>query len=159
MAAGTNAIPLIAILCVLPASAANAGDASALDDYTRNAVVTLGTSGYRAFAGQRDDAFYGDINSIFDLLALRSGANNRFDSQSGFNVHLMILEIPVTDIAGGENQTMGVYATTSRRATTVLTDGAGSAGTTATGGSPPASGRGSASPCRSRCTSSAAVPR
>lgn len=109
------------------------GDATQLDDYTRNAIATLGTSGYRSFAGQRDDAFYGDINAIFDLLALRSGANNRFDSQGGFNVHLMILEIPVTDIAGGESQTMGVYATTSRRATTVLTDGAGSAGTTATG--------------------------
>jgi hypothetical protein len=45
----------------------------------------------------------------------------------------MILEIPVSDIAGGETQTIGVYATTSRRATTVLTDGAGSAGTTPTG--------------------------
>jgi hypothetical protein len=95
-------------------------DAAALDDYTRNAVVTLGTSGYRAFAGQRDDAFYGDINSIFDLLALRSGPNNRYDSQGGFNVHFMILEIPLADIAGGDQQTLGVYATTSRRATTVL---------------------------------------
>ena len=108
------------------------GDPAMLDDYTRNAVVTLGSSGYRAFAGQRDDAFYGDINSIFDLLTLRSGSS-RFDSQSGFNVHFMILEIPVTDITGGANQTIGVYATTSRRATTVLTDGVGSAGTTPTG--------------------------
>lgn len=108
------------------------GDASQLDDYTRTGVVTLRNSGYRAFAGQRDDAFYGDINSIFDLLALRSGSST-FDSQGGFNIHLMILEIPVTDIPGGENQTIGVYATTSRRATTVLTDGAGSTGTTATG--------------------------
>ena len=109
------------------------GDAAALDDYTRGAVATLGTAGYRAFAGQRDDAFYGDINAIFDLLALRSGPNNRFDSQAGFNVHFMILEIPLSDIAGGEAQTIGVYETTSRRATTVLTDGAGSAGLTATG--------------------------
>ena len=106
--------------------------ATDLDDYTRTAISTLGTSGYRAFAGQRDDAFYGDINAIFDLLSLKSGGN-RFDSQGGFNVHLMILEIPLSDIAGGENQTLGVYATTSRRSTTVLTDGAGSAGTTATG--------------------------
>ncbi len=105
---------------------------AALDDYTRTAIATL-NNGYRAFAGQRDDAFYGDINAIFDLLALRSGANNRFDSQGGFNVHFMILEIPLADIAGGDQQTIGVYATTSRRATTVLTDGPGSAGTTATG--------------------------
>jgi hypothetical protein len=108
-------------------------DPAALDDYTRSAVATLGTSGYRAFCGQRDDAFYGDINAIFDLLALRSGANNRYDTQGGFNVHLIALDIPLTDITGGENQTIGVYATTSRRATTVLTDGAGSAGTTTTG--------------------------
>jgi hypothetical protein len=107
-------------------------DVALLDDYTRNAVVTLGSSGYRAFAGQRDDAFYGDINAIFDLLALRSGSS-RFDSQGGFNLHFLSLEIPLSDIAGGANQTIGVYATTSRRANTVLTDGAGSAGTTTTG--------------------------
>lgn len=108
------------------------GDASALDDYTRAAIATL-NNGYRAFAGQREDAFYGDINAIFDLLSLRSGANNRFDSQGGYNVHVIVLEIPLSDIAGGEQQTVGIYATTSRRATTVLTDGAGSAGLTATG--------------------------
>jgi hypothetical protein len=61
-------------------------DANALDDYTRGAIATL-TNGYRSFAGQRDDAFYGDINAIFDLLSLRSGPNNRFDSQGGYNVH------------------------------------------------------------------------
>jgi hypothetical protein len=48
-------------------------------------------------------------------------------------VHFITLDIPLADITGGENQTIGVYATTSRRANTVLTDGAGSAGTTATG--------------------------
>src|SRR4029079_4700509 len=73
------------------------GDPNALDDYTRSAIATLG-SGYRSFAGQRDDAFYGDINAIFDLLSLKSGAT-RFDSQSGFNVHAMVLEIPMSDIA------------------------------------------------------------
>jgi hypothetical protein len=108
------------------------GDPAALDDYTRNAIATL-NNGYRSFAGQRDDAFYGDINAIFDLLSLRSGPNNRFDSQSGFNVHAIVLEIPIAEVPGGENQTVGVYATTSRRATTVLTDGAGSTGATATG--------------------------
>ncbi|MGH7945168.1 MAG: DUF4331 domain-containing protein [Opitutaceae bacterium] len=107
------------------------GDPNALDDYTRTAIATL-ASGYRSFAGQREDAFYGDINAIFDLLSLKSGAN-RFDSQGGFNVHAIVLEIPLSDIAGGDQQTIGVYATTSRRAMTVLTDGAGSAGTTATG--------------------------
>lgn len=101
-----------------------------LDDYTRTAIATLG-SGYRAWAGQREDGFYGDINAIFDLLSLRSGSS-RFDSQGGFNMHLITLEIPVSDI-GGDQQVVGVYATTSRRAMTVLTDGAGSAGTAVSG--------------------------
>ncbi|MBL9198883.1 MAG: DUF4331 domain-containing protein [Opitutaceae bacterium] len=107
------------------------GDAAQLDDYTRGAIATL-SNGYRAFAGQREDPFYGDINAIFDLLSLKSGAQ-RFDSQGGYNVHSIVLEIPLAEIPGGENQTMGVYATTSRRAMTVLTDGANSTGTAATG--------------------------
>ena len=102
-----------------------------LDDYTLGGIATL-SGGYRAFAGQREDGFYGDINAIFDLLSLKSGAGNSFDSQGGFNVHMLVLEIPVSDL-GGDQQNVGVYATTSRRATTVLTDGSASAGTSPTG--------------------------
>ncbi len=107
------------------------GDAAQLDDYTAGAIATL-SNGYRSFAGQREDPFYGDINAIFDLLSLKSGAQ-RFDSQGGYNVHSMVLEIPIAEVPGGENQTMGVYATTSRRATLVLTDGATSTTAAATG--------------------------
>src|SRR5215470_5413043 len=42
-----------------------------LDRYTREAIADL-SNGYVAFAGQRDDGFYADIQSIFDLLKLRS---------------------------------------------------------------------------------------
>src|SRR5687767_12159537 len=70
------------------------GDPNALDDYTKGAIATL-TDGYRSFAGQRDDAFYGDINAIFDLLSLKSGSS-KFDSQGGFNVHAIVLDIPLT---------------------------------------------------------------
>ena len=49
--------------------------------------------GYRAFAGQRDDGFYGDIQAIFDLLTLRR-PDKAQDAQGGFNVHTMVLEIP-----------------------------------------------------------------
>lgn len=93
-------------------------DAAQLDAYTTQSIATL-SNGYRAFAGQREDGFYGDIQAIFDLLSLRSGASNTFDSQGGYNVHLIALEIPVSDI-GGANQVVGVYATTSRRAMQVL---------------------------------------
>ena len=86
-----------------------------LDRYTTQAIKTL-SSGYSSFAGQRDDGFYGDINSIFDLLQLRSPGK---DSQGGFNIHLMALVIPVSEL-GGDQQIAGVYATTSRRQLQIL---------------------------------------
>src|SRR5436190_5226830 len=42
-----------------------------LDRYTTQAITNL-SGGYTAFAGQRDDGFYADIQAIFDLLQLRS---------------------------------------------------------------------------------------
>ena len=68
------------------------------------------------FSGQRDDGFYGDIQAVFDLLSVRTPGR---DSQAGFNVHTIVLDIPVSEL-GGEMQVVGVYATTSRRSTTVL---------------------------------------
>ena len=86
-----------------------------LDRYTRQAITNL-SGGYVAFAGQRDDGFYADIQSIFDLLKLRNPGK---DSQGGFNLHLMALEIPISEL-GGDQQVVGVYATTSRRQVTML---------------------------------------
>jgi hypothetical protein len=88
-----------------------------LDRYTSQAITNLGR-GYIAFAGQRDDGFYADIQSIFDLLQLRSPGK---DSQGGFNLHLMSLVIPVSEL-GGDQQVVGVYATTSRRQVRLLGD-------------------------------------
>ena len=103
-----------------------ANDAN-LDRYTAQSVHSIG-AGHRVFAGQREDAFYGDINSIFDLLKLRvlspnpAIKNTPNDSQSGFNVHTIVLEIPLAEI-GGEQQVAGVYATTSRTRVNVLPQG------------------------------------
>jgi hypothetical protein len=82
---------------------------SELDKYTSQSIYTF-PNGYTAFAGQRDDGFYADVQSIFDLLTLRSPGK---DAQGGFNIHLMALRVPLSEI-GGERQTVGVYATTSR---------------------------------------------
>jgi hypothetical protein len=90
---------------------------AALDRYTTQAITNLG-GGYIAFAGQRDDGFYADIQSVFDLLQLRSPGK---DSQGGFNIHLLSLMIPVSEL-GGDQQVVGVYATTSRRSVRVLRD-------------------------------------
>jgi hypothetical protein len=88
-----------------------------LDGYTAQAIAEL-RDDHSAFAGQRDDGFYADIQAVFDLLTLR-GPGQGFDSQGGFNVHTMALRIPVEEIGGGQ-QIVGVYATTSRRRVTIL---------------------------------------
>ncbi len=89
---------------------------SGLDPYTRQAIAAL-PPGYRVFAGQRDDGFYADIQSIFDLDftfgADRSTPTKPFDSQGGFNVHMIALEIPFAELGGAD--IVGVYATTLRK--------------------------------------------
>jgi hypothetical protein len=89
--------------------------ASELDRYTRQSIFSF-NDGYLAFAGQRDDGFYADIQAVFDLLRLRAPGK---DSQGGFNLHLMALAIPLSEI-GGDQQVAGVWATTSRRQVTIL---------------------------------------
>ena len=89
--------------------------AAQLDKYTAQTIAQL-SRGYIAFAGQRDDGFYADVQSVFDLLKLRNPGK---DSQGGFNLHLLALAIPVSEI-GGDMQIVGVYATTSRPRTRVL---------------------------------------
>lgn len=95
-------------------------DPANLDVYTAGSIATL-ANGYLSFAGQRDDGFYGDINSIFDLLSLRSGAGNGVDSQAGFNIHMMALTIPLDEL-GGDQQQVGVWATTSREQIDIVTN-------------------------------------
>lgn len=92
-----------------------------LDPYTKSAVARL-RNGYIAFAGQRDDGFYADIQSIFDLdfsfgAATRTPAKP-FDSQGGMNVHTIVLSIPLDQLAARgapAPKLAGVYATTSRK--------------------------------------------
>ncbi|MAS94441.1 MAG: hypothetical protein CMO55_14675 [Verrucomicrobiales bacterium] len=88
-----------------------------LDRYTAGAIAAL-SNNYMSFAGQRDDGFYGDIQSIFDLLQLRDPG---VDSQGGFNIHMMSLAIPLDEL-GGDQQVVGVYATTSREKIDIVTD-------------------------------------
>jgi hypothetical protein len=92
---------------------------------------TVGTlmGGGRVFAGPRDDPFWVDLGAIFDLAQLRplmsppSTLKYR-DAIAYTNVHSIVLEIPltvanlgtaVTAGAGNANQTVGVWASASRR--------------------------------------------
>jgi uncharacterized protein DUF4331 len=95
-------------------------DPSLLDVYTSEAIHKL-NKGYVVFAGQRDDGFYANIQSLFDLDPTFSGPERPLDSQAGFNVHTIVINIPISEL-GGDQQIVGVYATTSRQTLTVLRD-------------------------------------
>ena len=88
-----------------------------LDPYTAQAISTL-SDGSLVFAGQRDDGFFADIQSIFDGLSLRNPGE---DSQGGFNLHMMALSVPVAAVEG-DAQVIGVHATTSRLQLQVVRD-------------------------------------
>ena len=92
-------------------------DEGDLDVYTAQSIAEL-KDDYIAFAGQRDDGFYADVLAVFDLLKLRA-PGKAVDSQGGFNVHTMALRIPLAEI-GGDQQIVGVYATTSRKRVRIL---------------------------------------
>ena len=97
-------------------------DATLLDRYTTESIATL-TRGYLAFAGQRDDGFYADIQGVFDLLQF-TGPNKPYDSQAGFNIHELSLRIPISELGTlGDQQVVGVYASTARRTVKVLSQG------------------------------------
>ncbi len=83
------------------------------------AVVKAG--GTQIFAGQRDDAFFGDIGSIFDLLAFRKGTGadgGGKDFFAGYAVHSIALQIPISELRA-KNRTIGVWSSTDRQNVTV----------------------------------------
>lgn len=66
------------------------------------------TAGYKEFTGQREDPFYVDVNSIFDLGGLRPfnslhliplAPSTGLDSTAGYNVHSTIIQVPITELA------------------------------------------------------------
>jgi len=84
-----------------------------------NAVVDA--KGTKVFAGQRDDAFFGDIGAIFDLLAFRKGTGAEGggkDFFAGYAVHSIALQIPIADLKA-KNSTIGVWSSTDRLNVTV----------------------------------------
>jgi hypothetical protein len=78
----------------------------------------------RVFAGQRDEGFYIDVESIFDTLNLASlGATGGTDTTAGFNVHTIAIEVPIRVLtrngsvptnALDPNAVIGVWSTVER---------------------------------------------
>lgn len=94
------------------------------------AAVTALPGGIKVFAGQRDDPFFVDLGSIFDLGGLRPfnelhviplAAENGVDGVGGFNTHSIAMQIPISQLAGPNGQmTIGIYASASRQKIRIL---------------------------------------
>ena len=93
-------------------------------------VVSLAGGG-QAFAGQRDDPFFGDIGAIFDLVAIRKGTGNMGggkDFFAGYGVHTFGVQVPIAGLKA-KNSIIGVWSSVDRRkVTTRSTSGARGSG-------------------------------
>lgn len=95
----------------------------------------LANGGGQVFAGPRDDPFFVDLGAVFDLAQLRPVANPTEaarDSIAYMNVHAIVLQIPLTVANGGTAptggagnaaQTVGVWASASRKKVSVIRRG------------------------------------
>lgn len=116
-----------------PTTPANIGSKSTPNfaDLVGQAIYTYSAGNgdqIKVFAGQRDDPFWVDLQ-VFDLLTLRgqnppvgysTGNNIPVDSVAGYNVHALILEVPVRRLASAGDPVLGVWATARRQSMAVL---------------------------------------
>src|SRR4051812_44084295 len=109
----------------LPSPPANIGPRST-PDYASlaGAAVNSLPGGIKVFAGQRDDPFFVDLGSIFDLGGLRPfnafhllplPPTTGIDDVAGYNVHSIVLQVPTSQLVDA-SATIGVYASASRPA-------------------------------------------
>src|SRR5437762_9973096 len=102
------------------------------------AAVSDLPGGIRVFAGQRDDPFFIDLGSIFDLAGLRPFNNFHLipldprpgvDGVGGFNTHSIVIQVPIEQLtrdhrtpSGPDDPAavVGIYASASRRKVRIL---------------------------------------
>jgi hypothetical protein len=108
-----------------------------------SAAVANLEDGGRVFAGPRDDPFFVDLGSVFDLAGLRPfnpahllplPQEKGRDGVSGYNTHSIVLQVPIGQLtadhqplsgADDPDAVIGVYATSLRRQVRVLSSGGG----------------------------------
>ena len=122
----------------LPTPPVNVGPRSTPNYEALAASGVKGLSdGSLVFAGQRDDPFFVDLGSIFDLAGLRPFNNLHViplpaapgvDDVSGFNVHTIALQVPIAELTRNHqlptgpkdpNAVIGIYASASRQAISI----------------------------------------
>src|SRR6266849_6184210 len=105
-------------------------------DLANSAIHDLNGAG-TFFAGQRDEAFFVDLGSIFDLAALRPVQSLHLiptpsnapgvDTTKGFSVHTIAIQVPKSELTSASlsdptaaSSSIGIWATASRRRARVL---------------------------------------
>jgi hypothetical protein len=106
-----------------PVAPANVGPRSMADyDALATAAITEVPGGGQSFAGPRDDPFFVDLGSVFDLLGLRPLNSAHaiklpdepgVDGLAGFNVHAVVLQVPTEELVKSD-PTIGIWSTTDR---------------------------------------------
>ncbi len=123
----------------LPTPPVNIGPRSTPDyPSLANAAINTLSDGSTVFAGQRNEGFYVDLGSIFDLGTLRPIQSHHListpdmpgvDNTKGYNVHTIAIQVPKTMITSdGSSPTdpskaqsvVGIWASASRRKATIL---------------------------------------
>ena len=72
------------------------------DTLAAQAVYSL-PGGGRVFAGQRDDPFFVDLGSLFDLATIRKlpgDTGGGIDGVGGFNTNSIVFQVPISDVTG-----------------------------------------------------------
>ena len=94
-----------------------------------DAAVTSLPGGIKVFAGQRDDPFFVDLGSIFDLAGLRPfnpfhllplAAGPGVDAIKNYNTHSIEIQVPTSQLVSFSNPTIGIYATANRQKVRIL---------------------------------------
>jgi Domain of unknown function (DUF4331) len=67
-----------------------------------------------SWVGQSDDPFFLDLR-VFDLLYGGDLSETGDDSLAGFNVNTFALQVPTKDVTKGDETTIGIWSTASRR--------------------------------------------
>jgi hypothetical protein len=101
-----------------PRSTPNYGALAAMGVHTLN-------NGGKAFAGPRDDPFFVDLGSIFDLGGLRPfnslhviplGTAKGVDGVAGYNTSSIVLQVPISEVRRSSSRpVVGVWASAERR--------------------------------------------
>ena len=114
----------------VPTPPANVGPRStpSYDSLANGALRTIG-NGVKVFAGQRDDPFYVDLGSVFDLAGLRPfnpfhliplPTEDGVDALANYSTHTIAIQVPIEQLVQIPKTNIGIYASASRQKVRVL---------------------------------------